>query len=181
LTCLLLNTDAQGGTRTRTDLSTRPSNVRGYQLRHLSKFSKTKPENYFFVLAVLAFGAFAALLAAVLVEVFDAVFAGIAEFERFVIGGTVTAEFASVFAGALASTFALVFAAGVEDSVVSGLLDKTETPPLSAGIESISAESIKTVAAMIVVFDRTVAVPREPKALLEILLVKSAPASVLPG
>gem|GEM_PF-4028684 len=27
---------AEGGTRTRTDCSTRPSNVRGYQLRHLS-------------------------------------------------------------------------------------------------------------------------------------------------
>jgi len=27
---------AQGETRTRTDYSTRPSNVRGYQLRHLS-------------------------------------------------------------------------------------------------------------------------------------------------
>ncbi len=26
---------AEGGTRTRTDYSTRPSNVRGYQLRHL--------------------------------------------------------------------------------------------------------------------------------------------------
>src|SRR3954469_17825181 len=26
---------AEGGTRTRTDCSTRPSNVRGYQLRHL--------------------------------------------------------------------------------------------------------------------------------------------------
>ncbi len=28
---------AEGGTRTRTDYSTRPSNVRGYQLRHLGK------------------------------------------------------------------------------------------------------------------------------------------------
>ncbi len=35
-----LNDGAQGETRTRTDYSTRPSNVRGYQLRHLSKFSK---------------------------------------------------------------------------------------------------------------------------------------------
>ncbi len=33
---------AQGETRTRTDYSTRPSNVRGYQLRHLSKFSKKR-------------------------------------------------------------------------------------------------------------------------------------------
>ena len=28
---------AEGGTRTRTDCSTRPSNVRGYQLRHLGR------------------------------------------------------------------------------------------------------------------------------------------------
>ncbi len=34
------NDGAQGGTRTRTDRSTRPSNVRGYQLRHLSKLFK---------------------------------------------------------------------------------------------------------------------------------------------
>ena len=32
---------AQGGTRTPTDYSTRPSNVRGYQLRHLSKLERT--------------------------------------------------------------------------------------------------------------------------------------------
>ncbi len=32
-----------------------------------------------------------------------------------------------------------------------------------------------------VIFDKTVAVPRGPKAELEILLVKSAPASVFPG
>ena len=75
---------------------------------------------------------------------------------------------------------AFVFAAGV--SVVdSGLLERTETPPFSAGIESISADNIKIVAVMIVVFDKTVAVPREPKALLDVLLVKSAPASDLPG
>lgn len=61
------------------------------------------------------------------------------------------------------------------------MLERTETLPFRAGIESISAESIKSVAAMIVVFDKTVAVPREPKALLEILLVNNAPASVFPG
>ena len=75
-----------------------------------------------------------------------------------------------VFAGAVVSV--------EEDSEV---VDKTETSPVRAGIESIKAESIKTVAATIVIFERTVAVPRGPKAALEILLVKSAPASVLPG
>jgi hypothetical protein len=34
-TCPFLSSGAEGGTRTRTDCSTRPSNVRGYQLRHL--------------------------------------------------------------------------------------------------------------------------------------------------
>ena len=58
---------------------------------------------------------------------------------------------------------------------------RTEPPPFKAGIASIRAESINTVAVMIVVFDKTVAVPREPKALLDVLLVKSAPASDLPG
>lgn len=38
--CLFFQIGAEGGTRTRTDCSTRPSNVRGYQLRHLSKLVK---------------------------------------------------------------------------------------------------------------------------------------------
>ncbi len=63
----------------------------------------------------------------------------------------------------------------------SGLAFKTETFPCKAGIEMNSADSIKRVAAAIVIFDKTVAVPRGPKAELEILLVKSAPASVFPG
>ena len=40
----VLQNGAQGGTRTPTDYSTRPSNVRGYQLRHLSNTEK----NYWF-------------------------------------------------------------------------------------------------------------------------------------
>lgn len=43
------------------------------------------------------------------------------------------------------------------------------------------AVSIKSVAAVIVIFDKNVCAPRGVKAELEILLVKSAPASVLPG
>ncbi len=64
---------------------------------------------------------------------------------------------------------------------VSGLLLKTETFPVNAGIERNNADSIKIVAALIVTFDRTVAVPRGVNAELEILLVNKAPASVLPG
>ena len=138
---------------------------------------------------VTFFASFAALF--VVAAVFEALFAVfeaelVAAFEfvapKSVTGGCVTGEFVFglMFDGALASTFALVVVAGAL-SGVSGLLDSTETPPLSAGIESISADSIKIVAAMIVVFDKTVAVPREPKALLEMLLVNNAPASVFPG
>jgi len=148
-------------------------------------------KNYFFVL-VSFFAVFAALLVvavvfAALFAVFDVVLAAVlalAEFVEFksVIGGTVTGElvFGLKFDGALASTLAFVEVAGVV-SVVSGLLERTETPPFNAGIASINADNMKTVAAIIVVFDKTVAVPREPKALLEMLLVNNAPASVLPG
>jgi hypothetical protein len=64
---------------------------------------------------------------------------------------------------------------------VSPFPDKTEMLPLIAGIEINNAESIKTIAAAIVSFDNTEAVPRGPKAALETLLVNNAPASVLPG
>ena len=63
----------------------------------------------------------------------------------------------------------------------SGLLDNTDTLPVNAGIASSKAESINVVAAAIVTFDKTVAVPRGAKAELDTLLVKRAPASVLPG
>ncbi len=58
---------------------------------------------------------------------------------------------------------------------------KTETPPLIDGIASNNAVSIKQAAAAIVMRDKTDCVPRGPKAVLEMLLVKSAPASALPG
>jgi hypothetical protein len=121
--------------------------------------------SFFAVFAVFAAlfvvaAVFAAVFAAVLVAVFA--FAEFVEFKS-VIGGTVTGElvFGLIFDGAFASTFELVVVAGVV-SVVSGLVESTETPPFKAGIESIKADSIKIVAAIIVVFDKTVAVPREP-------------------
>jgi hypothetical protein len=84
------------------------------------------------------------------------------------------------------ATFA--FASGVVVSVVagasvvvSGFAERTEILPVSAGIASRRADSIKATAAPIVTFDNTVAVPRGAKAELDTLLVKSAPASVLPG
>ncbi len=107
--------------------------------------------------AVFAGAVFVGLTA----PVFEATLAG-ALVETFETGGTVSAEFVlAEFAAELASTFELVFAAGVSVEV-SGFEVRTETPPVRAGIESINAESIKSVAAMIVVFDKTVAVPRVP-------------------
>jgi hypothetical protein len=50
-----------------------------------------------------------------------------------------------------------------------------------AGKESASATSMKRIAAPMVIFARRVCVPRGPKAVLETLLEKSAPASALPG
>jgi hypothetical protein len=87
-------------------------------------------------------------------------------------------EFASaVLAFAVFEFASAAGAAGCSAVVV----ESTETPPVRAGIESKSADTIKQAAAVIVIFDKTVCVPRGLKAELEILLVKSAPASVLPG
>ena len=72
--------------------------------------------------------------------------------------------------------------AGAADSTgVSPTLCKTDTLPCNAGIEINKAENMKTHAAVIVIFARTEAVPRGPKAAFEILLVNNAPASVFPG
>ena len=71
---------------------------------------------------------------------------------------------------------------GVGVGVASAGVDcSTEREPVSAGSESIKAASIKTAAAPIVILASTVCVPRGPKAVLETELVKSAPASDLPG
>ena len=80
----------------------------------------------------------------------------------------------------MASVVFVLAAAGASTGVSAALL-RTDTLPLSAGSEIINADNIKIVAAAIVIFDKTVAVPRGPKAELEILLVNKAPASVFPG
>ena len=87
------------------------------------------------------------------------------------VAGLGTTVFASVAAGA---------SAGVSIGA-SGLLDKTEIFPVKAGIARKRADSINVVAAAIVSFDKTVAVPRGLKAVLDTLLVNNAPASVFPG
>jgi hypothetical protein len=66
--------------------------------------------------------------------------------------------------------------------VGSGSVDcKTERVPVTPGSESVSAISMKAAAAPIVTFDRILAVPRGPKAVLETLLEKRSPAPDLPG
>jgi uncharacterized protein involved in propanediol utilization len=102
------------------------------------------------------------------------------------VGGTVEFAFVSVAAGAAVLAFAsavlaFVVADAGASTGASGLLDNTETLPLSAGIASSRADNINVVAATMVTFERTVAVPRGLKAELETLLVNNAPASVLPG
>jgi len=83
-----------------------------------------------------------------------------------------------------AAEFALASGAAVFEFVSAGASPavlSTETLPVKAGIARNSADIINVAAATIVIFDKTVAVPRGANAELETLLVSSAPASVLPG
>ena len=75
----------------------------------------------------------------------------------------------------------LLFASAGDSSGASGLLERTEIFPVRAGMARNRADNINTVAAPIVTFERTVAVPRGLNAVLDTLLVNKAPASVLPG
>ncbi len=88
---------------------------------------------------------------------------------------------ASVGDAAFAGSGTAIFVFEFVSAGASGLLDNTDTLPVSAGIESRRAESMKQTAAVIVTFERIVAVPRGARAELETLLVNKAPASVLPG
>jgi len=95
---------------------------------------------------------------------------------EFASGAGAVFAFSSVGTATFAFEFASVVAAGS-----SGFDERTDTFPVRAGIESIRAVTMNDVAATIVTFDKTVAVPRGAKAELETLLVNKAPASVLPG
>ena len=57
----------------------------------------------------------------------------------------------------------------------------TDRVPVTAGNESIKAINMKAAAAPIVIFDKTLAVPRGPNAVLDTLLEKRSPAPDLPG
>ena len=70
---------------------------------------------------------------------------------------------------------------GVATGALSGTDCNTEREPLRIGKPSASAININATAAPIVIFAKRLAVPRGPKAVLERVLEKSAPASALPG
>ena len=83
-------------------------------------------------------------------------------------------------AGAAGATLGLGDATGT--GTESGVVDcNTERVPVTPGNESINAISIKAAAAPIVIFERTLAVPLGPKAVLETLAEKRSPAPDLPG
>jgi hypothetical protein len=73
-------------------------------------------------------------------------------------------------------------ATGAGVGVASGVVDcKTERVPVTPGKESIKAISMNAAAAPIVIFERMLAVPLGPKAVLETLLENRSPAPDLPG
>jgi len=92
-------------------------------------------------------------------------------------------EFAPSCAAGLAAGEAAGDASGVGVAGVSSSSTdcSTERWPVMAGSDSAMATSMKRAAAPIVIFARMDCVPRGPKAVLEMLLEKSAPASALPG
>ena len=73
--------------------------------------------------------------------------------------------------------------AGVGVGVAAGALSEfiTEREPVRIGKPSASAININAAAAPIVIIANRLAVPRGPKAVLDSVLEKSAPASALPG
>ncbi len=92
-----------------------------------------------------------------------------------VVGGSVSVAGVAVVAGVAAGV-----AAGC--GVASSSTDcSTERVPVRAGSDNVSATSMNSAAATIVIFASSVCVPRGPKAVLETELVNSAPASALPG
>ena len=72
---------------------------------------------------------------------------------------------------------------GVGVGVAAGALSdcSTEREPVRIGKPSVSAINMNATAAPIVIFANRLAVPRGPKAVLDKVLEKSAPASALPG
>ena len=89
--------------------------------------------------------------------VFDEMFALIAVFE---FSSTLIFAFASALVFPSTLVFEFASSAGAVSSVASAFVCKTEIFPVKAGIANNNAESIKTVAATIVIFDKIVCEPR---------------------
>ena len=70
---------------------------------------------------------------------------------------------------------------GVATGALSGSDCSTDREPLKRGKPNASAINMNAAAAPIVILAKRLAVPRGPKAVLERVLEKSAPASALPG
>jgi hypothetical protein len=70
---------------------------------------------------------------------------------------------------------------GVAMGALSGVDCNTDREPERIGRPSVSAINMNAAAAPIVIFARRLAVPRGPKAVLDNVFEKSAPASALPG
>ena len=70
---------------------------------------------------------------------------------------------------------------GVATGALSGTDCNTDRELLKIGNPSARAINMNATAAPIVIFAKRLAVPRGPKAVLESVLEKSAPASALPG
>ena len=70
---------------------------------------------------------------------------------------------------------------GVATGALSGADCNTEREPVRSGRPSVSAINMNAAAAPIVILANKLAVPRGPKAVLDKVLEKSAPASALPG
>ena len=114
-----------------------------------------------------------AVLVAAFVSAWNEFVAGVVIRAPFVLSVTMF-----VFAGTVCWSAA---GASAGASLPDSLPLNTEMFPVRAGIEIKSAVSIKIIAAAMVSFDSTDAVPRGPNAALDTLLVNNAPASVLPG
>lgn len=90
-------------------------------------------------------------------------------------------DVAGAVPGAAGDASAVGEGLGLATGVVSVVDSSTEREPVSVGRPSVNAISMNAAAAPIVIFANKLAVPRGPKAVLEIVFENSAPASALPG
>ena len=96
--------------------------------------------------------------------------------------GEVAGEAAAAGDAAAGAVVASGDGCGVGVGVATGAADcNTECEPVTAGNDNISASSMKPAAAPIVIFDKMLAVPRGPNAVLDTLLENRSPAPDLPG